>query len=132
MKAVSCKRVRSLIFVKGQQTLSSRNSSTRSEESPFYETNMENREPGKIVSIPLLFLRSCLPDHFFFSFWSASRDRLKKIHGIVRARRNRTAHTPRGVGRSRIPSRHGWDDHRLAGAKDRRDSSLSGIHWDDQ
>src|SRR5437870_12222997 len=111
MKAVSCKKVRSLIFVKGQQTLSSRNSSTRSEESPFCETNMENRETGKTVSIPLLFLRSCLPDHFF-SFWSAGRDRLKKMYGFVRARRNRAADTPRCLGSRRIASQHGWDDHR--------------------
>src|SRR5436309_2748826 len=132
MKAGSCKKVRLPISARSRPILSYRNSSTRNEESPFYETNMENRETGKIVSIPLLFLRSCFPDHFFFSFWSAGRDRLKKIHGIVRAWRNRAAHTPRGAGRNRIPSGHGWDNHRLAGAEDRRDSSLSGIHWDDQ
>src|SRR5207253_4788321 len=132
MKAGSCKKVRSPISAKDQQTLSYRNSSTRSEESPLYEANEENRKRGKIVSIPLLFLRSCFPDYFFFSFWPAGRDRLKKIHGIVRAWRNRAAHTPRGSGRSRIPSRHGWDNYRLAGVEDRRDSSLSRIHWDDQ
>src|SRR5438876_12287817 len=121
MKAVSCKRVRSLIFVKGQQRLSSRNSSTRSEESPFYETNMENRETGKIVSIPLLFLRSCFPDHFFFSFWSAGRDRFKKIHGIICAGRNCKARVNQCRNSSGTSPGHGRHNHSLASVGRRPD-----------
>src|SRR5262245_35164063 len=95
MKAELYKKVRSLIFAKDQQTLSCRNSSTHNVESGVYESNLENPETRKIVSIPLLFLHSGFPDYFFFSFWSAGGDRLEEIHGIVRAGRNRKAHVNR-------------------------------------